>query len=99
MNALAEPRGSARYELAGPDVMTHEEIVRLALRGSDKRRALLHVRRRCLARAAPGRAADGRRAFATWERPKLMEGLDAPGRARGRRATRRAPARWRRCSG
>ena len=43
MSALAAPSGSARYELAGPDILTHEQIVRLALRALGKRRALLHV--------------------------------------------------------
>ena len=47
MGALAEPAaGSARYELAGPDVLTHEQIVRLALRALGKRRALLTSRPR-----------------------------------------------------
>jgi uncharacterized protein YbjT (DUF2867 family) len=74
MSALGEPRGSARHELAGPDVLTHEEIVRLALRALDKRRALLHVPTPIVSRAL--RLTErlmGRRAFATWDEAELME--------------------------
>jgi uncharacterized protein YbjT (DUF2867 family) len=75
MSALGEPAaGSARYELAGPDVLTHEQIVRLALRALGKRRALLHVPTPIVSRAL--RLTErlmGRRAFATWDEAELME--------------------------
>ena len=75
MSALAAPAaGSARYELAGPDVLTHEQIVRLALRALGKRRALLHIPAPIVSRAL--RLIErlmGRRAFATWDEAELME--------------------------
>ena len=69
-----ERTGSVRYELAGPEVLTHEQIVRLALRALDKRRALLHVPTPIVSRAL--RLTErlmGRRAFATWDEAELME--------------------------
>jgi uncharacterized protein YbjT (DUF2867 family) len=74
MSALAELPQNARYELAGPDVLTHEQIVRLALRALGRRRALLHVPTPIVSRAL--RATErlmGQRAFATWDEAELME--------------------------
>ena len=74
ISALAQPALDARYELAGPDVLTHEQIVRLALRALGKRRALLHIPTPLVAGAL--RVAErvmGRRAFATWDEAELME--------------------------
>jgi NADH dehydrogenase len=54
--------------------MTHEQIVRLALRALDKRRALLRVPTPIVSRAL--RLTErlmGRRAFATWDEAELME--------------------------
>ena len=68
------PDGVRRLELAGPEVLTYEDIVRLALDAWDRERSLLHVplwlvRRglRVLERLA------GPSAFATWEEAQLME--------------------------
>ena len=68
------PDGRRRLELAGPDTLTHEEIVRLALAAWGRERPLVHVplwivRRglRVLERLA------GTSAFATWEEAELME--------------------------
>ncbi len=63
-----------RYELAGPQTLTHTEIVRTLLRSLDRRRALLHVPTPVVSRAlrALERAA-GSRAFATWDEAELME--------------------------
>jgi uncharacterized protein YbjT (DUF2867 family) len=68
------PEGRRRLELAGPDVLTHEQIVRLALAAWDRDRPLVHVplwlvRRglRVLERLA------GPSVFATWEEAELME--------------------------
>jgi uncharacterized protein YbjT (DUF2867 family) len=38
-----EPNGNARYELAGPDTMSHEAIVELALRAVGRERPTVHV--------------------------------------------------------
>jgi uncharacterized protein YbjT (DUF2867 family) len=68
------PDGARRLELAGPDVLTYEEIVRLALAAWGRERRLVHmplwmVRRglRLLERVA------GPSVFATWEEAQLME--------------------------
>jgi uncharacterized protein YbjT (DUF2867 family) len=74
MSALQAPAENRRYELAGPDVLTHEQIVRLALRALGKRRALLHVPTPVVAAAL--RMTErlmGPRAFATWDEAELME--------------------------
>jgi uncharacterized protein YbjT (DUF2867 family) len=66
--------GSRRFELAGPEVLTYDEIVELAMEAEGRRRPLIHlplgvVRRglRSLERFA------GPSAFATWEEAELME--------------------------
>jgi uncharacterized protein YbjT (DUF2867 family) len=74
VSALAAPKADSRYELAGPDVLTHEQIVRLALRALDKRRALLRVPTPVV--SATLRLIErlmGQRAFATWDEAELME--------------------------
>lgn len=67
-------RLSRRFELAGPDTLSYEEIVRLALEAENRRRPLIHVplavvRRglRLLERLS------GPAVFATWEEAELME--------------------------
>jgi uncharacterized protein YbjT (DUF2867 family) len=62
------------FELAGPDVLSYDDIVRVALKPTGRRRPLLHVPLP-LVRAALrvlGRVA-GPKAFATWEEAELME--------------------------
>ena len=66
--------GKSRHELAGPDVLTYEEIVELALEAGGRRRPVVHVplglvRRglRALQRIA------GPSVFATWEEVELLE--------------------------
>src|SRR5579863_1040299 len=75
MSALArEGTGDARYELAGPEVLTHEEIVRLALTSFGRRRRLIHIPTPIVARVL--RIAErlmGPDAFATWDEAELME--------------------------
>ncbi|HTW43255.1 MAG TPA: NAD-dependent epimerase/dehydratase family protein [Solirubrobacteraceae bacterium] len=63
-----------RYELAGPETLSHEQIVRTLLRAHGRRRALVHVPTPFVARAlkALGRIA-GPGAFATWDEAELME--------------------------
>ncbi len=41
--ALERAGGSARHELAGPDVLTHDDVVRLAIRAAGRDRPLVHV--------------------------------------------------------
>ena len=68
------PDGERRLELAGPEVLTYEDIVRLALAAWDRPRPMIHVplwavRRglRMVERLA------GSSAFATWAEVELME--------------------------
>jgi len=73
MHALAG--GAApTHELAGPELLSYDDIVRVALRASHRRRRLLHVplpvvrgSLRLLRRLA------GPKVFATWEEAELME--------------------------
>jgi uncharacterized protein YbjT (DUF2867 family) len=73
--ALEDKDGDRRrFELAGPDVLTYDEIVRLALRAHRRRRRLLHVP---LPLVRGGLALTGRvmgpSVFATWDEAELME--------------------------
>jgi NADH dehydrogenase len=72
--ALDGRDGRERYELAGPDTLSYEVIVRLALRSFGRRRAVVHVplpvTRRVLALA---RLIAGNAVFATWDEVELME--------------------------
>ncbi|MGI8557819.1 MAG: NAD(P)H-binding protein [Solirubrobacteraceae bacterium] len=65
---------SARYELAGPETLTHTQIVRLVLRSFGKRRLLVHVPTPIVSRGLRGVELLGKsRAFATWDEAELME--------------------------
>ena len=73
MRGLANGSAPA-YELAGPELLSYDDIVRAALRSEHRRRRLLHVplpvvrgSLRVLRRLA------GPKAFATWEEAELME--------------------------
>jgi uncharacterized protein YbjT (DUF2867 family) len=62
-----------RYELAGPDVLSHRDVARLALRAAHRRRRLLPVPvavARPLLRAHEALA--GPTAFATWDEAELL---------------------------
>jgi NADH dehydrogenase len=66
--------GRARYELAGPDTLTYDDIVELVLQSLGRRRPLVHVPLplvRASLRAVE--ALFGQAAFATWEEAELME--------------------------
>ena len=74
IQALANGSGAASYELAGPELLSYDDIVRVALRASRRRRRLLHVplpvvrgSLRLLRRAV------GPKVFATWEEAELFE--------------------------
>jgi uncharacterized protein YbjT (DUF2867 family) len=63
-----------RYELAGPETLSHTDIVRTLLRSLGRGRPLLHVPTPIVSRGLRllERAA-GARAFATWDEAELME--------------------------
>jgi len=70
----AQSRGARAFELAGPESLSYEDIVRAALRPTGRRRPLAHVplplvrsSLRLLERLA------GPAAFATWEEARLLE--------------------------
>lgn len=65
---------SERLELAGPETLSHNDIVRLVLRSLNRRRALLHVPTPIVSRSLRLlESATGTRAFATWDEAELME--------------------------
>ena len=65
---LDGPAGGTTFELAGPEVLDYEAIVRTVLRSLGRRRALVHVPLpRFLERLV------GPAVFATWEEAELME--------------------------
>jgi NADH dehydrogenase len=66
--------GCERYELAGPETLSHEAMVRLALRSFGRRRMLFHVPTPIVSRSL--RAVEvlaKTRAFATWDEAELLE--------------------------
>ncbi len=76
--ALARPAGSdgghVRYELAGPDVLSENEIIRLVLDSVGRRRPLVHVPTPLVSRALRAlETAAGPRAPATWDEAELMQ--------------------------
>jgi len=65
---------SLRYELAGPDQLSYETIVRLALKSFGRRRLLLRVPTPVVAGSLRTLEILARsRAFATWDEAELME--------------------------
>jgi NADH dehydrogenase len=66
--------GHRRFDLAGPETLTYDEIARVALRSWQRQRRLLHVPLPVV-RAGLGavEAVSGQKAFATWEEAELME--------------------------
>jgi uncharacterized protein YbjT (DUF2867 family) len=64
----------ARYELAGPETLSHTDIVRTVLASLNRRRALLHVPTPIVSRALRLlERAMGPSALATWDEAELME--------------------------
>jgi uncharacterized protein YbjT (DUF2867 family) len=63
-----------RHELAGPETISHEDIVRAVLRSLNRRRPLVHVPTPVVSRALRLlEAVAGAGAFATWDEAELME--------------------------
>ena len=72
--ALADGSGSARYELAGPETLTYDQIARLISRASGRDRPLVHVPLAFVRAGLNGLHRVFRdAAFATWEEAELME--------------------------
>lgn len=74
MAALRREEGNARYELAGPETLTHRELAETVLRGAGRPRPLLHVPTVVTSRVL--RAAEAllrTKAPATWDEAELME--------------------------
>jgi uncharacterized protein YbjT (DUF2867 family) len=75
--ALRAPDGQAnlRYELAGPETLSHDDIIRTVLRALDgRRRPLLHIPTPIVSRTLRLLEAVRKdRAFATWDEAELME--------------------------
>ncbi|HTD07504.1 MAG TPA: NAD(P)H-binding protein [Solirubrobacteraceae bacterium] len=70
----SEPAPHVRYELAGPETLSHTDIVRTVLASLGRRRPLVHVPTPIVSRALRvlERLA-GPSAFATWDEAELME--------------------------
>jgi NADH dehydrogenase len=63
-----------RYELAGPETLSHSEIIRAVQRSIGRSRPLLHVPTPVVSRGLRAlEALAGSRAFATWDEAELME--------------------------
>jgi uncharacterized protein YbjT (DUF2867 family) len=66
--------GSRRHELAGPDLLTYDQLARLIARASGHERPLIHVPLGLVHYGLAGlRRVVGDAAFATWEEAELME--------------------------
>jgi uncharacterized protein YbjT (DUF2867 family) len=76
--SLRAPSGdrqtAERFELAGADILSYNDIVRLVLRSQQRKRPLLHIPTPIVSRALRLlEATVGQRAFATWDEAELME--------------------------
>jgi NADH dehydrogenase len=70
----APPDGHARYELAGPHVLSENEIVHLALSAAGRRRRIVHVPTPVASRGLRAlESALGPRTPATWDEAELMQ--------------------------
>ncbi len=69
-----EPQPDERYELAGPEILSYNDMARLVLRTAKRRRRLLHVPLPVVKGGLEAfRAVAGDAAFATWQEAELME--------------------------
>jgi NADH dehydrogenase len=69
-----EEAGGRRYELAGPETLTYDGIVRAVQRAGGRERPLLHLPLGVVrAGLRTVELLQGREAFATWEEAELME--------------------------
>ena len=74
VSALRSSNGQGRYELAGPEELSYDGIVKTALRAFGRRRRLLHVPLPVVrASLKVAQAFAGPSVFATWDEAELME--------------------------
>jgi uncharacterized protein YbjT (DUF2867 family) len=74
MAALERPDAAERYELSGPETLSYDAIVELALRAAGRPRPLVHVPLGVVSRSLRTLEALMRsNAFATWDEAELME--------------------------
>ncbi len=72
--SLAGAAESARFELGGPETLTHADIVRLAVLAAGRRRPLLRIPSRLVRRSLKAvELLMGPTAFATWDEAELLE--------------------------
>jgi uncharacterized protein YbjT (DUF2867 family) len=72
--ALERDAGSERFELAGPETLTYEQIARLIAASAGRRRRVVHIPLPLVRTALIWlRRIWGETAFATWEEAELME--------------------------
>ena len=72
--ACAEGAVGARFELAGPETLTHQDVVEIALRSFDRHRPIVKVPRRVVRRTLNTlELLMGPTAFATWDEAELLE--------------------------
>jgi uncharacterized protein YbjT (DUF2867 family) len=72
--AHAADADGARYELAGPETLTHHDILEIALRSFHRRRLIVPVPSRVVRRTLKlVELLMGPTAFATWDEAELME--------------------------
>jgi len=72
--ALQRPAGRERFELAGPDVLTYDDIVALTLQAAGRERPLVHVPTPIVSRSLKAAEALMKwRAPAVWDEAELME--------------------------
>jgi uncharacterized protein YbjT (DUF2867 family) len=74
MAALQRPNGRDRYDLAGPETLSYDDMARETLRALRRHRRLLHVPLPIVrAGLRTVETLTGHAAFATWEEAELME--------------------------
>jgi NADH dehydrogenase len=74
MAVLRDGDAGLDFDLAGPQTLTHSDIIRLVLRSLERRRLLVHLPTPLVSRALRLlEATAGPRAFATWDEAELME--------------------------
>jgi NADH dehydrogenase len=72
--ALADQSDGARYELAGPETLTYDDMSDLVSRIAGRPRTLVHLPLGMVrAGLIAGRSVFGESVFATWEEAELME--------------------------
>jgi NADH dehydrogenase len=72
--SMAAQSDGARYELAGPETLTHQDIIGIALRSFHRHRRLVRVPTRVVRRTLKlVELLMGPTAFATWDEAELLE--------------------------